>query len=501
MSTETTEAQKEQVLQQQASESNESSSASTQPKLEGEALNEALAKQIEYYFSKQNLLTDRYLVSQMNADFYVPIKTIANFKMIKSLTTDIDLVVNIMKQCKAVEVDETAALVRPYLQPTKNTIILREVAPNTTEQEVRDLFNNEACGKVQEIRSEIGDYWYIVFENDQDALKSLEFISGKTFKDQPIKARLKFENTFRNILASTVMAATTPAVPAVPYSYPPGSYATYPPGQRQRDASYGRGYDKRGGHRGTGNRRRDYSGKEGQKEGTRPEGQRRYTKGGSLKNEPQQQRRRKGSEGASSAPPLGPANFPPLSPASDKQFGYEGIFQKYTKQDIVDIIKGVSDTSKPEDMPADCKAVAQTANLDLEVLKPFPKSAEVIKKPVETVWKANASVPAAVITPPKSPQPKQATSPQPPTKQDTQPKQGPTNTNTNNKASNPKPKSKGNRSRSSSKNHEKPADQPTNTSTTTAAAPAANGPAEPTQASSTAPATTPAAPTQAESTQ
>lgn len=497
MSTETTEAQKEQVLQQQTSESNESSSASTQqtqPKLEGEALDEALKKQIEYYFSKQNLLTDRYLVSQMNSDFFVPIKTIANFKMIKSLTTDVDLVVNIMKQCKTVELDETATLVRPYLQPTKNTIILREVAPNTTEQEVRDLFNHEQCGKIQEIRSEIGDYWYIVFENDQDALKSLEFISGKTFKEAPIKARLKFENTFRNILASTVMAATTPqAVPAVGYAYAPG-YATYPPGQRQRDGSYGRGYDKRGGHRGTGNRRRDYN-KEGQKDGNRSEGQRRYTKGGSLKTEPQQQRRKR-SEGASTAPPLGPANFPPLSPASDKQFGYEGIFQKYSKQEMIDIIKGVSDTSKPEDMPADCKAVAQAANLELEVTKPFPnRSAEAVKKPVETVWKANASVPAAVITPPPKSQPKQATSPQPPTKQDTQPKQAPTNTNTNNKGnSNPKPKSKGNRSRSSSKNQEKPADH-SHVNTPTAE------PAKVTEPSTTAPAATPAAATQLESTQ
>ena len=101
---------------------------------EGEALNEALKKQIEYYFSRQNLLTDRYLVSQMNADFFVPIKTIASFKMIKALTSDSDLIDNIMKECQAVEVDETATLVRPYLQPTKNTIILREVAPNTTEQ-------------------------------------------------------------------------------------------------------------------------------------------------------------------------------------------------------------------------------------------------------------------------------------------------------------------------------------------------------------------------------
>ena len=40
------------------------------------ALLEALKKQVEFYFSKENLANDTYLVSQMNSQHYVPISTI-----------------------------------------------------------------------------------------------------------------------------------------------------------------------------------------------------------------------------------------------------------------------------------------------------------------------------------------------------------------------------------------------------------------------------------------
>lgn len=48
---------------------------------EGEQLEEAVIKQIDYYFSRQNLANDAYLVSQMDSDMWVPIATIAGFKV------------------------------------------------------------------------------------------------------------------------------------------------------------------------------------------------------------------------------------------------------------------------------------------------------------------------------------------------------------------------------------------------------------------------------------
>jgi la-related protein 4 len=43
---------------------------------EGTALLAALQKQIEFYFSRENLNKDQYLVSQMDSQMFVPVVTI-----------------------------------------------------------------------------------------------------------------------------------------------------------------------------------------------------------------------------------------------------------------------------------------------------------------------------------------------------------------------------------------------------------------------------------------
>lgn len=68
-------------------------------------LKQALAAQLEYYFSRENLANDAYLVSQMDGDQYVPIWTVANFNQIKKLTTDIKLITEVLKESPNVQVN------------------------------------------------------------------------------------------------------------------------------------------------------------------------------------------------------------------------------------------------------------------------------------------------------------------------------------------------------------------------------------------------------------
>jgi hypothetical protein len=84
-------------------------------------------------------MTDRYLISQMNAENYVPIKTIANFKMITNLTTNYDLIVDVMKECKSVVVDEGNTMVKPNLKSQRNTLILRDIPKDTTPEVTVEL--------------------------------------------------------------------------------------------------------------------------------------------------------------------------------------------------------------------------------------------------------------------------------------------------------------------------------------------------------------------------
>jgi len=46
---------------------------------------------------RENLAVDAYLVSQMDSDQFVPIATVASFSQIKQLTTDLQLIAEVLK--------------------------------------------------------------------------------------------------------------------------------------------------------------------------------------------------------------------------------------------------------------------------------------------------------------------------------------------------------------------------------------------------------------------
>ena len=53
-----------------------------------------LCVQVEYYFSRENLCQDSFLVSKMDSQHYVDVAIIADFKMVKQLTSDTELILS-----------------------------------------------------------------------------------------------------------------------------------------------------------------------------------------------------------------------------------------------------------------------------------------------------------------------------------------------------------------------------------------------------------------------
>ncbi|KAL2938135.1 La-related protein 1A [Bienertia sinuspersici] len=68
------------------------------------ALKDSIVKQIEYYFSDENLRTDHYLISQMDGQGWVSISTIAEFKRVKRMSTDIRFILDALQWSQGVEV-------------------------------------------------------------------------------------------------------------------------------------------------------------------------------------------------------------------------------------------------------------------------------------------------------------------------------------------------------------------------------------------------------------
>ncbi|CAL0317559.1 unnamed protein product [Lupinus luteus] len=68
------------------------------------ALKTSIVKQIDYYFSDENLQHDQYLISLMDDQGWVPISTVANFKRVKRMSTDIPFILDSLQSSSTVEV-------------------------------------------------------------------------------------------------------------------------------------------------------------------------------------------------------------------------------------------------------------------------------------------------------------------------------------------------------------------------------------------------------------
>uniref|UniRef100_A0A5F9CC07 HTH La-type RNA-binding domain-containing protein n=1 Tax=Oryctolagus cuniculus TaxID=9986 RepID=A0A5F9CC07_RABIT len=153
-----------------------------------EELKECLRKQLEFCFSRENLSKDLYLISQMDSDQFVPIWTVANMEEIKKLTTDPDLILEVLRASPMVQVDEKGEKVRPSHK--RCIVILREIPETTPVEEVKALFKNENCPKVISCEFAHNSNWYITFQSDTDAQQAFKYLREevKTFQGKPIMA-------------------------------------------------------------------------------------------------------------------------------------------------------------------------------------------------------------------------------------------------------------------------------------------------------------------------
>eukprot|EP01041_Mallomonas_annulata_P008170 gene8170-16791_t len=198
--------------------------------IDPEAHIDLVRKQVEYYFSRENLQNDSFLTSQMDSQNSVPIATVMQFAKLKALTEDEELIK------KALETSKTVSIVDNKIKSNvkiggRNTIILRDIPSDTPEDEILAVFKYDDCKPIVSVRSDIENTWFVVFESEQDAKDVILDLKLKKrqFRGESVKARLKSETITRSfyMIPPPQVSAAFPAMGFSPFLPSAGMFPGY----------------------------------------------------------------------------------------------------------------------------------------------------------------------------------------------------------------------------------------------------------------------------------
>jgi len=147
-----------------------------------------LREQIEFYFGDANLQKDRFIKQLINADNegYVDLEKIANFNKMRSMTSDIGLIVEAAKSSNLVQPDTTGKRIRrtKVVPIAKNvdsrTVYVEGFPPDSTHDTLKQFFS--VCGKVNYVSiprnkdqaRTFKGFAFIEYEKEEEAVHAIK---------------------------------------------------------------------------------------------------------------------------------------------------------------------------------------------------------------------------------------------------------------------------------------------------------------------------------------
>ncbi|KAE8688842.1 hypothetical protein F3Y22_tig00110954pilonHSYRG00112 [Hibiscus syriacus] len=105
-----------------------------------------IVKQIEYYFSDENLQHDHYLISLMDDQGWVPISTIADFKRVKRMSTDVQFIMDALQSSSTVEAQGDKIRRRDEWSKWIPTSSTTTVSSEAQAAQYQPKENTDSCG-------------------------------------------------------------------------------------------------------------------------------------------------------------------------------------------------------------------------------------------------------------------------------------------------------------------------------------------------------------------
>jgi len=191
-------------------------------------LRTAVMRQLEYYFSDENLTKDRFLLQEFAKDEsgqnYVNIEVLASFPRMKKLTMDIEEIKAAIKESSTLKLDKNGLKVKrkaPFhstlteeQQLEQRTVYVSYLPKNSDKESVKGIFG--ICGDIRRIdlptdkkTGEIKGIAFVEFEGKKQAKKAIKYFGDKNNDFYKLGIRVK-AYTSKNPFASAFSNTTSP---------------------------------------------------------------------------------------------------------------------------------------------------------------------------------------------------------------------------------------------------------------------------------------------------
>ncbi|XP_063901081.1 probable serine/threonine-protein kinase MARK-A [Zophobas morio] len=156
----------------------------------------------------------------MDSEFYVSVDIISQFKKVQELTQDPDFILEALKDSLVIQVDLVNRKIRA--SGSRTTLILRDISPDITEEEITQLFDAEL--KPLSLRRDVNNVWFAHFEDENRTKQAYLLIREKKLKGQSVKVRIKSGQTTKAFSEAHAISQPRPptryeqvAAPYFPY--------------------------------------------------------------------------------------------------------------------------------------------------------------------------------------------------------------------------------------------------------------------------------------------